>query len=258
MHVDLLVEADKDAPGAIQIGGINYYTVEYSTTGHGRELMFRATWAMEGPFHHALGKKGRIRIVDQSTTGHLNVDDFQFVDTAPLYQKVNLGGKDYPAAVMFEGHLYDWDSPVWGFADLHTHPMSHLGFAEGVMHGAPDGGPLDPTNISLALPDCNCTHGGPGTDNLCGNYLRQALQMGTDDKGNDPHREGWNSDRIDDKDGREYARFRHWPVFSTKTHQQMWYEWIKRTYDGGLRVMVALCVNNGLLGSASGRCGADR
>src|SRR5262249_38080708 len=34
---------------------------------------------------------------------------------------------------------------------------------------------------------------------------------------------------------------------STITHQQMWHEWIRRAYDGGLRVMVALCVNNPLM-----------
>jgi microsomal dipeptidase-like Zn-dependent dipeptidase len=252
LRVELLAETDPGTPGAIHIG-TDYFKVEYSTTGHGRELMRRAAWSTDVSGHQLLGKLAFIRIVDESTTGHLNVDDFQFVDTHPHFQKVKVGDKEYPAVVQFEGLEYDWDSPVWGFVDLHTHPMAHLGFAEAVMHGQPDGGANQPTNVALALGDCNCVHGGKDIlHNQCGNYLRQALQMGIDDQGNDSHREGWDTDRITfDGQVNDYGRFRHWPVFTTKTHQQMWYEWLKRAYDGGLRTMVALCVNNALLGSAS-------
>ena len=248
LRVELLVETDPGTPGAVHIGNV-YYHVEFSATGHDRELLRRVGWGMDSFGHHVLGKHARIRIVDNSTTGHLNVDDFQFVDTHPHFQTVKIGGEAHPAVVMLDGYEYDWDSPVWGFADMHTHPMSYLGFAEAVMHGQPDGGAVDPTNIALALGDCNCLHGGYDFfNNQCGNYLRQALQFGVDSVGNNSHREGWASGQIGNND---YGRFRHWPVFTTKTHQQMWYEWIKRTYDGGLRVMVALCVNNALLGSAS-------
>src|SRR6185436_4388169 len=41
------------------------------------------------------------------------------------------------------------------------------------------------------------------------------------------------------------------PVFTSFSHQQMWYEWIKRCYDGGLRVMVALTVHNKLPAGAT-------
>jgi len=253
LRVELLVKVEDNEAGAIVIGN-DRFRVESKATGHGRELMRRAVFNMDDFFHHVLGRKARIRIVDQSSTGHLNVDDFQFTDELPLGQRVTIGGKEYPAMVQFDGFYYDWDAPVWGFADLHTHPMSYLGFAEKVMHGTPDGGPADPANISAALGDCRCTHGGWGLDNLCGDYLRQAMMMAMDDKGNESHREGWTStskDGIDGTDFEDYARFRHWPVFSTISHQQMWYEWIKRSYDGGLRVMVALCVNNPLLGAAA-------
>jgi microsomal dipeptidase-like Zn-dependent dipeptidase len=248
LRVELLVESAPSANGAERFGNV-WYALEQFVTGHGKELMRRVSWNADVPTHRLLGKRARIRIVDQSETGHLNVDDFQFNDRALLAQTVTVGGQERPGVVLLEGHYYDWDSPVWGMADLHTHPMSHLGFAEKIMFGAPDGGALTPNDIGKALGDCNCAHGGwDPFNNPCGDYLRQAVMMAMDDKGNDPHREGWSSDRIN---GNEYARFRHWPVFSTITHQQMWHEWIRRAYDGGLRVMVALCVNNPLLGAAS-------
>lgn len=252
VRVELLVEAAPGTPNTIHIG-ITDYQIEYHTSGHGRELLRRGFWSTDIPGHKLIGRKAMLRIIDQSTSGHVNVDDFQFTDAHPSLSTVSVGGSEFPAVVTFDGQLYDWDSPVWGMADLHTHPMSHLGFGEGVMHGQPDGGAANPANIALALPDCNCLHGGWDLfNNQCGNYLRQALQMGTDSVGNDSHREGWSSDRIMENGiPNDYGRFRHWPVFSTKTHQQMWYEWIKRAYDGGLRTMVALCVNNSLLGSAS-------
>ena len=254
LRVELLVKTDPDeVPGPIVIGS-DPFRVEHKATGHGRELMRRAAFALNGFGHHVLGRKARIRIVDNSSGGHLNVDDFQFTDLHPIGQRVMIGGKEHPAVVQLEGEYYDWDAPVWGFADLHTHPMSHLGFAEKVMHGMPDGGPADPANIALALGDCRCTHDGWKPGNECGEFLRQAMMMAMDKKGNETHREGWSSDSTGGIAGssfEEYARFRHWPVFSTIAHQQMWYEWIKRAYNGGLRVMVALCVNNPLLASAS-------
>ena len=256
LRVELWLKTDPDDPGPIVYGN-DHYRVDQKATGHGRELMRRVSFSNDNIFHHNLGKKARIHIYDGFSTGHLNVDDFQFNNIPLVGQRVQLGEKKYPAVVPFEGQFYDWDSPVWGFTDLHTHPMSYLGFAEKVMHGAPDGGPLKPADIAAALGDCRCTHGGFGIGNECGDLLRQAMMLAMDSNGNETHREGWSSDQanggdgIKGKDFEEYARFRNWPVFSTIAHQQMWYEWIKRAYDGGLRVMVALCVNNSLLGSAS-------
>jgi microsomal dipeptidase-like Zn-dependent dipeptidase len=253
LRVELLVATDPGDPGPIVIGN-DRFRVDQKSTGHGRELMRRAWFNCDSFGHHVKGRKARIQIVDHSNAGHLNVDDFQFVNEHPIGMRVKIGSTNYPALVTFDGHYYDWDSPVWGFTDMHTHPMSHLGFAGKVMHGEPDGGPLDPLNPALALGDCRCTHGGWYPGNECGDLLRQAMMMAMDDKGNETHRDGWTStskDGIEGANFEDYARFRYWPVFSTISHQQMWHEWTKRAYDGGLRVMVALCVNNGLLGSAS-------
>ncbi|NOT62591.1 MAG: hypothetical protein HOP19_20490, partial [Acidobacteria bacterium] len=47
-----------------------------------------------------------------------------------------------------------------------------------------------------------------------------------------------------------YPAFKYWPHQTSKLHQQMWYEWIKRAHEGGLNVMVALSVNSQLLANA--------
>ena len=224
----------------VQIEGQSY-RIANSTTGHAREWMRRAHWDVSAAT--LKNRNARIRIVDTSTTGHLNVDDFHFQDTAPIDAVLMVGGKTFPAVTTFEGYEIDADSPVWGFADMHTHPMSYLGFGGKIMHGQPDGGAATPTSMAAALSDCKLDHGGWGLDNPQGNYWRQLMMMALDDAGPDPHREGWSSDPA--------VQFRNWPVFTTIAHQQMWFEWIKRARDGGLRVMVALCVNNRLLARVS-------
>jgi len=45
-----------------------------------------------------------------------------------------------------------------------------------------------------------------------------------------------------------FPTFTDWPVWNDMTHQKMWVEWIRRSFNGGLRVMVALAVNNKTLG----------
>jgi len=230
LKIELLISIPNPGPNATNIKiGSTTYTLIYPATGNGRELMRRVIL----PVKDYIGSKAVFRIIDKSATGHLNVDDFRFHDIHPSQENVKLGQQEFASVVNTDGYYYDWDSPVWGFADLHTHPMSYLGFGFKVMHGEPDG------NIAEALGDCNCTHGGFGLDNTCGDYVRELVIKMTDSHGIDPHREGYHED--------QWKRFRKWPVFSTVTHQQMWHQWIRRAYDGGLRVMVALCVNNPLL-----------
>lgn len=149
--------------------------------------------------------------------------------------------------------------PLRGYVDMHTHPMSHLGFGKKLMHGAPDLGSIVPkgswacnpkdfraTQIWEALSSCAGDHGGWGTDNKCGDTMRAAIiNFGVDDSfvykvppeqnlHGDHHHPG-------------YPDFKYWPHQTSKLHQQMWWEWIQRAKEGGLRVMVALSVNSQLL-----------
>lgn len=155
-----------------------------------------------------------------------------------------------------------------GFVDMHTHPMSHLGFGGVVMYGAPDESammlkwvptPLWCFNtyeaagpISESLGNCNAIHGAPGfPDNVCGDLIRNAITDKIEKRyqfevpnwgllgqvADHPHLGG-------------YPSFAWWPHWSSVTHQQMRWEWIRRAFDGGQRVMVALAVNNALLAKA--------
>jgi len=202
-------------------------------TAHGSEIMRREWWNVTA----LKGERLRVLIEDRSFKGHLNVDDFRFQDIEPSQEAVMVAGRLRPAAVFMEGYWYDWDAPIWGVVDMHTHPMTHLGFGQIVFHGEPDG------PIEHALRDCNCSHGGFGFDNPCGNYFREAVIKAMDSEGPDPHRQGW--------DDNPWLRFKKWPVFNSISHQQMWHEWIRRAHNGGLRVMVVLCVNNKLLGGGA-------
>lgn len=163
-----------------------------------------------------------------------------------------------------------------GWVDMHTHPMSHLGFGKRLMHGVPDIGSIIPagtrfkgfnafekecntvderaTSIEQALGTCNATHGGWGVENDCGNYVRAiTISKAFDDEYvyNVDHNPftGGNVHGDHRHEGIETSpNFLYWPHQSSKVHQQMWWEWLKRAYkEGGLRVMVALTVNNELL-----------
>jgi microsomal dipeptidase-like Zn-dependent dipeptidase len=146
-----------------------------------------------------------------------------------------------------------------GYVDMHTHPMSYLGFGEKAVHGAPDIGSLLPsgtiacnanerraTSMQEALGDCNSTHGGWGVDNVCGDYLRAAIINYAMDK-DFVHKLPPEQNLHGDHKHAGAPAFPFWPHESSILHQQMWWEWLKRAYDGGLRVMVALTVNNELL-----------
>jgi microsomal dipeptidase-like Zn-dependent dipeptidase len=143
-----------------------------------------------------------------------------------------------------------------GYVDMHTHPMSYLGFGRKAVHGAPDIGAIIPkgtrdcnpmerraTSINEALGHCNSSHGGWGVDNTCGDYLRAALinfAMDNNFRFKTKNIHG-------DHEHQGYPAFKFWPHQTSILHQQMWWEWLKRAYEGGLRVMVALTVNNELL-----------
>ena len=110
-------------------------------------------------------------------------------------------------------------TPIWGFADTHTHPFANQGFG-GKMFWGRAFGPID-----KALAWCDVVHGPGGMGDVIGNAARVTLG----------HKVGG------------YPQFDGWPVWNTLTHQQMYADWIYRAYQGGLRLMVAHAVNNGVL-----------
>lgn len=143
-----------------------------------------------------------------------------------------------------------------GFADLHAHPMVNLGFGGKLVHGGVDVGSLltvdadcnhnlRAKSIGQALSRNNGTHGGFDLiNNPCGDDFRRAFQWVFETMKETPAMGG---------QGVGYPSFKEWPKWNDITHQKMWVDWIRRAYDGGQRVMVALAVHNSTLAAiASG------
>jgi microsomal dipeptidase-like Zn-dependent dipeptidase len=84
----------------------------------------------------------RIVIADLSSGGwgHINVDDFQFVDVLPDF-------------IVIGQNRYDKDMPVWGYADTHAHWVNHVG-SRGFMHGS-TGGNWRNSNVKQDIPPCD-------------------------------------------------------------------------------------------------------
>lgn len=131
-----------------------------------------------------------------------------------------LGGDYWVNEVLLDHSSTSTGPEVWGIADTHAHMMAHCAFGERVISGLPDG-PLD-----QALGSCRPQHG------LLGLNLSGLIDG--------PHRH----------DG--YPNFSSWPSFSSITHQQMYVDWIRRAYHGGLRLIVSLAVDNLLLARLAG------
>lgn len=140
-----------------------------------------------------------------------------------------------------------------GWVDMHTHPMVHLAFGGKLVHGAPDIGSLIPadancnqrvraTSMEHALGHDNSTHGGWGAfDNTCGDDIRKQVIDNLQST----------SDAIVTPDSsRGASDFATWPAWNDVTHQKMYVDWLRRAYDSGLRVMVALATNNQTLAAA--------
>lgn len=206
-------------------------------TGKGTAVMRRIWWDVKA----LKGKKARIKITDNSAAGYINVDDIVFQNTAPDQTIVSIGSKLKVKQVFQQGgSYYDWDFPLWGSIDTHTHPAAHIGFGNRLFHGEPVG------NISKALTDCEISHGADilrtltssSGERISGNIIRNAV-AGAFDPGHrlgvmDPGNTWGSSDQT----------LAYWPLYNTKLHQQMWKDWLKRAYDGGLRMIVALTVHS--------------
>jgi microsomal dipeptidase-like Zn-dependent dipeptidase len=151
-----------------------------------------------------------------------------------------------------------------GFADLHAHPMVNLAFAGKLVHGGLDVGSLltvdadcnknlRAKSIGQALDRDNGTHGGYSIggavglgSNPCGDIFRNAIH-GALQEGNHA--------AITPDNAVGYPSFKDWPLWNDITHQKMWVDWVRRSYDSGQRVMVALAVNNYTI--AAGVAGND-
>lgn len=132
------------------------------------------------------------------------------------------------------------DDRIWGFADLHDHQFAHLAFGGLFLAGEPFAPDMRPAEgIGYALHCCGsnptvpcggieCVSNGLDNHGLCGCGDLVGAAMGEFAC----HHVGG------------YPEFEGWPRWYTKSHQQVYFEWLERAWRGGLRVMVMLAVNS--------------
>jgi microsomal dipeptidase-like Zn-dependent dipeptidase len=156
--------------------------------------------------------------------------------------------------------------PIWGAADFHNHPAANVGFGGRVIWGEAfhEGGE------AAALPTCGSTDlclSGYREEFLCEEVACRLVP--------DPAacREVCNRNRCNDnkphghfgladpvglmRDGGPhrpggYPDYAGWPNFKTHTHQQQYHAWLRRAFEGGLKLIVALTVSNEILCQAHG------
>src|SRR5947199_10305533 len=90
------------------------------------------------------------------------------------------------------------------------------------------------TSIAEALSQDAPTHGDP-LQSRCGDFLGHTLIQAI---------ESFNGATVQPDHAVGYPAFGQWPNWADITHQKMWIDWVRRAWDGGLRVMVALSHNN--------------
>jgi len=123
-------------------------------------------------------------------------------------------------------------APAWGFVDLHAHPLNHLTFGGRFMAGRVTKKPLDAdlevakqigtsTEVSMkgALGSCEHNHGSFGDG-----VMSVTPEISHNHFG--------------------YPTFDGWPNPKTLVHQQMYIDWIKRAWQGGLRILNLDAGNN--------------
>jgi microsomal dipeptidase-like Zn-dependent dipeptidase len=159
----------------------------------------------------------------------------------------DLGAINPPVGIEVSKLWRSLPNSLRGFADLHTHPMINLSVGGKLVHGGPDVGSLLPADskcqqkvraksIAQALGTDNSTHGGWGAfDNPCGDDIRKAVIDNFQEKNEALVTPDWAAG---------YPSFKDWPKWNDITHQKMWVDWLRRAYDGGQRVLVALAMHN--------------
>ncbi len=200
-----------------QVRRAGVWEVAYQATGSGGEQLQQDVFEIPAGIRDL---PGRIRVIDDSASGHINIDFIQFTHDRPPDRKV----------------------PVWGYADYHTHPMTNLAFGSNdkrhIIWGSPGRAyeeyVKDPHLIDQDIGHCYHGHGG--------GYLSEAFinnaQLFDDSIGSIikafllPHKRSG---------GPQFADF---PDHLMGAHEQMHVTMIHRNFDGGLRLMVALVTDN--------------
>lgn len=181
------------------------------STPYNEDSFRREIWDLEQfgitPEQLAGGLRVHIAVIDQGTYEYVSVDDFRFSDEPPE---------------LLPGLARDVDHPVWGVADTHAHPTNQHGFGGRTIRGDTDG----PIASALSTAQCTSTHS--GLLRVMGGRNHQSVAIAV----------------LDEHIAEGYPTFVGWPRFTSKTHQQMFVDWMRRAHQGGVNLIVALGVTN--------------
>ncbi len=182
-----------------------------------------------------INKVAMIRIVDDRTDAHINVDDFLIgTDTV-----INKDTMNYKFRTIFTDNNSDYQNlcylknrdtilPIWGFVDTHGHWMNNLGFGVDLIYGKPYG------KLDTALRSCKDAHSTflnffSRINECCGDVFGKKAAF---------------LKLLHEGKLSGYPDFEGWPNFRDLIHQSMYIEWVRRAYMGGLRLIVCPMGNN--------------
>jgi microsomal dipeptidase-like Zn-dependent dipeptidase len=209
------------------------YGLVHRFLGTGSEQMTSQVWNIPATFR---GKNAKIFILDDSRTGHLNFDGFKLIKSSEPspFVRIDPGvfSKSFSAAA----------PPIYGWADLHAHPVAHMSsgghYVWGSLGGRYEAGiAAEEKAYERDMPACDGGgHGANGPENWIskkekGKTIRDIV-YGNFNGNKHQH----------DKQG--YPGFGSWPHRYEPNHQQMHVNWIRRAYEGGQRLMVASVLEN--------------
>lgn len=129
------------------------------------------------------------------------------------------------------------DGSVFGFVDTHSHLFTNFAFGGGgIFHGAP----FHRLGVEHALHDCEQSHGVDGRKDFMGSFFNGAGSitgiLSALIAGELPEK---------DHDTRGFPDFTSWPnAPSSATHQVQYYQWLKRAYLSGLRLVIQHATTN--------------
>lgn len=217
---------------------------KFRATGLNCETMRREVWDLS----QLVGHRAKVVVRDLSSGpwGHTNVADFRTYGQDP---RPRLARAEVAPGV---SGLVDPETPVFGLADLHAHPAAHLAFGGNLYAGRPLG------RMASSLGTCESNHRKSPTEIHPGPAEGFFIAIGNafgDLFGGMGAFFSGNINAFKDKlyeidgplhSGVGYPALQSWRYYN-RLHEHMHVDWIRRAYDGGLRLMVADAVHNTLL-----------
>ena len=209
--------------GAGAVGSAGQTAANMATASRTLAMTTRPTRGAEWRVEEVGGDATKgFHLINQATSANLAIGDsgdvFDFVPAqgCAVYPEVQLNARGTPSRGK------QADGTVFGYAETHM----HLGGSEALGGRVGYGRPFATFGVIEALEDCEADHGPNGANDavdVASNSVRQS---------DPPHEtKGW-------------PTFRDWPTYSSYTHHQTYYLWIKRAWMSGLRLMMNHLVAN--------------